>query len=66
MNEWISVNDRLPDLGVEVLGYIPHKTLGVYYLAIVDDNGDWFSTEDDERLGKAIGYYITLPKPPKE
>ena len=71
MSEWISVKDRLPEIGVEVLicdvscsnGYRDIWSLErdeVYDdIGWNDKNGDWYYLDD-------VTHWMPLPKPPKE
>ena len=61
---WINVKDELPHEDVEVLAFVHDPKACAYYLARVDEYDDWFSTEDDESLYKAVTHWALLPHPP--
>lgn len=58
--EWISVNDRLPDMGEYVLGISPH----LEKILIVRRNK--FGYVDYSIDYHEIIYWMPLPEPPKE
>lgn len=69
MSEWISVEDRLPELGVLVLIFNPatYETMHTAKLTILDaEDYYWFSESNDDYLDiKYTPYWQPLPEPPK-
>jgi len=57
--EWISVKDRLPEIGVEVLIYEPGCLIQINFR---DDDDYW----DCDGVVSRITHWMPLPKPPKE
>lgn len=66
--EWISVKDRLPEEGVQVLTYEPKDGMIVDYIVKFDADSEepyvW-ARRVSKHCNKNI-YWIDLPKPPKE
>jgi hypothetical protein len=65
---WISVKDRLPEIGVDVL--ISYGRLPFYHLAFLTHNGDiqWFNGNHSniEYSLDDVTHWMPLPAPPKE
>ena len=68
-NKWISVGDRLPEIGDEVLVLTEFKDIRIYsYMRIDQETADvvW---EDDyghwEEIA-SVTHWMPLPEPPKE
>ena len=66
VNDWISVNDRMPDNGQDVLVYIDDKEesriTGCNY-----DNGVWYDcVMNCEIVIPNITHWMPIPEPPKE
>ena len=65
MNEWVSVKDRLPKIGEEVLVF-SGKSIDVYAFNVMCGENIW----EDERWRwcyvEDIDYWMPLPEPPKE
>ena len=59
--QWISVNDRLPDVPF-VLAF---DCRGRYWLAIHEIDGVWIDDSDSEVIS-GITHWMELPEPPKE
>jgi hypothetical protein len=68
MSEWISVKDRLPEIGVDVL--ISYGGLPFYHLAFLTHNGDikWFNGNhsNTEYSLDDVTHWMPLPKPPEK
>lgn len=62
--EWIKVEDRLPENGVEVLAcfYNNVQTMPCW----VDRYGDWFQVNRILPITNKITHWMPLPEPPKE
>jgi len=60
---WINVNDRLPEIGLEVLVYSPD---GGTYLAELNKPGVFYETTNGILLDKIypITHWIPLPEKP--
>ena len=71
MSEWISVEDRMPDEGVDVLCQFSRGYAGVGFLVAgrFDAYGDggqgigWASCETEDRVSVNITHWRHLPKP---
>ena len=60
---WVSVKDRLPEVGVDVL--TASKTeCESYYMVDCIVNGDWWLQAGEEVL--PVTHWMPLPAPPKE
>lgn len=75
MSEWISVKERLPKEGVDVLALNTFNGLDRSFCVVVyyEDNADDWCWFQDERQGSegrwgrtAFGYWQPLPEPPAE
>lgn len=55
--EWISVNDRLPQIGKPVLGFESENRIGVWIIN---------SREDYPIFSEFVTHWMPLPEPPKE
>ena len=62
MSEWISVEDRLPDQGVEVIGYNGHAVRECFIMWLEDDLPIW-GYEDWRRFGE-VTHWMLLPSNP--
>lgn len=60
MSEWISVKDRLPDIGIEVLVYLSSYNGGSIRTDQRYTNQSWMWYEDYD-----ITHWMPLPEPPK-
>lgn len=60
-NEWISVDERLPNPGEEVLVC---DEIGDVFTDLIECDGKW-SEEISRRWGIKYLYWMPLPKPPK-
>lgn len=61
VQEWVSVKDRLPDVGCDVLFVCENKSCGVG--AYSDTYRDFFSGKFP---AKGVTHWMPLPEPPKE
>lgn len=65
--EWISIDDRLPEVGVPVLIHAPQLEVG-FIVGMIDSDyvdGMWvFPDEDDSMKFKYGKFWQPLPKPP--
>lgn len=59
--EWISVKDRLPEQGQEVLTYYNLIAQGMYY---VDQYPNEMTENGD--IVKELTHWMPLPEPPKD
>lgn len=76
--EWISVEDRLPEIGREVIVYRPYKDVGKQITALCryiryEEATDYFwdnnypgSGENIHTMSARITHWMPLPDPPKE
>ena len=62
-SEWISINDRLPDLNITVIGY--EETCGVFPAEL--DEAGWFDLESQVFIPpqQHVTHWMPFPKPPK-
>jgi len=62
--EWISVKDKLPELGLEVLLLVDFS--GKYKIGFLNINNEWYiyETGGSHKL-KSVSYWHELPSPPK-
>ena len=65
MNKWISVKDRLPIEGKNVLVFIPYKKVNLHYVSYLEAN-KWYVPD---RLGRYelsdVTHWLPLPEPPE-
>lgn len=65
MNDWISVKERLPDVGMPVLICGKRHRVTAYY----DNVLDAFRLTENENLcyaANCVTHWMPLPEPPKE
>lgn len=64
---WINIENELPKELVEVIVFEKgrFKSLDVFYLAMINEEGLWVETLDDEIL-KNVTHWMPLPEPPNE
>lgn len=62
MNEWISVKERLPEEGEDVLAYLGEGIFGICWLL---KDGYW-ETRDSFLYPDDVTHWMPLPEPPKE
>ena len=60
-NEWISVDDRLPERDVEVLVYASD---GLVYLAWIDFKWDWVA-EESTKIVAGVTHWFPVPDLPE-
>lgn len=71
MIEWVSVKDKLPEYGAEVIVVLNYKRRRVAcfsYRGKCDDTGRllwrWHNSDDESTL--TVTHWMPLPEPPKE
>lgn len=68
--KWISVKDRLPERGIEVLIYVNCKWIVPYRilarLGYKYDNSKVFNTGDDKIDLDEVSHWTPLPPPPRK
>ena len=67
VNQWISVKDRLPEIGKSVLIYYPYWGGDEIQVAKLEDDEMMFDVcgEFNIRVG-AVTHWMPLPEPPKD
>lgn len=67
---WISVKDRLPEDGIEVLFYSPEKEMNCCFVGYKATKNEYVDPEGNGLIARQIEKYYThwmeLPAPPKE
>ena len=63
MSDWISIKDRLPEIGEAVIEWFAHEVPTVAYMANSIDGPRWHSYSDDEHI-VGITHWMPLPIPP--
>ncbi|MBR5202681.1 MAG: DUF551 domain-containing protein [Clostridia bacterium] len=63
ITEWISVKDRLPEEGIDVLVY--DDDTDMFFIAWYDETLDKWLNADNGRLF-GVTHWMPLPNPPKE
>ena len=68
--QWISVKDRLPEDGIEVLFYSPEKEMNCCFVGYKATKNEYVDPEGNGLIARQIEKYYThwqpLPAPPKE
>ena len=68
--QWISVKDRLPEEGVEVLFHSPEKEMNCCFVGYRATENEYVDPEGNGLIARQIEKYYThwmpLPAPPKE
>jgi len=64
MSNWISVEDRLPEVGTMVLAW--SKTNDDYEFAWIEKDGSWDLAHSGWASPASITHWMSLPEPPKE
>lgn len=64
--KWISVEDRLPEIGTVVLGYAKHNPFSAYEVMLVRNLGNGFEMIRYHEYATSITHWMPLPEPPKE
>lgn len=66
-SEWISVDDRLPDIGEKTLIVFGNNEAPYdVYAAYLDNNGEWYFFDGTPaKWYKKVAYWMPFPKPPK-
>ena len=66
-NEWVSVEDRLPEVGQEVLVYWRNTSQKAEHFELKHYDGDhWFLLDNTERPWIVVVAWMPLPAPPKK
>ena len=66
-NEWVSVEERLPEVGQEVLVYWRNTSQKAEHFELTHyDGGHWFLLDNTERPWIVVVAWMPLPKSPKE
>ena len=66
-NEWVSVEDRLPEVGQEVLVYWRNTSQKAEHFELTHYDGDhWFLLDNTERPWIVVVAWMPLPAPPKK
>lgn len=64
-NEWVSVEDRLPEAGQEVLVYWRNTSQKAEHFELTHYDGDhWFLLDNTERPWIVVVAWMPLPAPP--
>ena len=64
-NEWVSVEDRLPEVGQEVLVYWRNTSQKAEHFELTRYDGDhWFLLDNTERPWIVVIAWMPLPAPP--
>jgi hypothetical protein len=64
-NEWVSVEDRLPEVGQEVLVYWRNTSQKAEHFELTHYDGDhWFLLDNTERPWIVVVAWMLLPAPP--
>ena len=64
-NEWVSVEDRLPEVGQEVLVYWRNTSQKAEHFELTHYDGDhWFLLDNTERPWIVVVAWMSLPEPP--
>ena len=64
-NEWVSVEERLPEVGQEVLVYWRNTSQKAEHFELTHYDGDhWFLLDNTERPWIVVVAWIPLPAPP--
>ena len=66
-NEWVSVEDRLPEVGQEVLVYWWNTSQKAEHFELTHYDGDhWFLLDNTERPWIVVVAWMPLAAPPKK
>ena len=64
-NEWVSVEERLPEVGQEVLVYWRNTSQKAEHFELTHYDGDhWFLLDNTERPWIVVVAWMLLPAPP--
>ena len=74
IDRWISVDDRLPNIGERVFVYIPkpynHNNIEIAYISEGNDDYPYWVLRDESQFYSTRFHYISqwlpLPEPPKD
>ena len=68
INQWISVEERLPENG-RYIAYVKKEHHGVYKRDVFDlwyEDGDWYLDAHSVLFRGHVTHWMPLPEPPKE
>ena len=66
-NEWVSVEERLPEVGQEVLVYWRNTSQKAEHFELTHYDGDhWFLLDNTERPWIVVVAWMPLPAPPEK
>ena len=66
-NEWVSVEERLPEVGQEVLVYWRNTSQKAEHFELTHYDGDhWFLLDNTERPWIMVVAWMHLPAPPEK
>lgn len=63
--EWISVKDRLPEKGIDVLIYSKGRIFHAFWDCMSSLSGDWYDIQNNWII-EDVTHWMALPLPPKE
>lgn len=67
MMEWIRVKDRLPELGVGVIGYFQYnKHIEAITFSVNEHGKTVYMFDDGDSFEQMPTHWLPLPAPPKE
>ncbi|MHB8941777.1 MAG: DUF551 domain-containing protein [Desulfobacteria bacterium] len=61
---WISVTDRLPEIGVAVLGIGLYEGQRTHQSVLILFEDGWFSVDHQKKVAGCVTHWMTLPAPP--
>ena len=64
--KWISVKDRMPEIGTVVLGYAKHNPFSAYDVMRVKNLGNGFEMIRYHLYASSVTHWMPLPEIPKE
>lgn len=66
VQKWISVKDRMPEIGTVVLGYAKQNPFAAYEVMLVKNLGNGFEMIRYHLYASSVTHWMTLPEMPKE
>ena len=64
--KWISVKDRMPEIGTVVLGYAKQNPFSAYDVMRVRNLGNGFEMIRYHEYASSVTHWMPMPEPPKE